>query len=321
MANYTFSNLKQSYHAAWEGMVIHPDILPRAQIMADKIISYKDRYLTLEAQTGVPWYFIGLVHMRESNCDFNTHLHNGDPLNVDGKFKRTTHEPKARPVKRPENGLTYTFDESALDALNYEFPVKQDWGIEYIAYSQEKYNGFGYKARGLASPYLWAGSNQYSKGKFITDGKFDPAVVDSQLGVMVVLKCILQKESISAIEVAIVRESAAPILPIPMSPSADVEKPKSAELRKVSRKFWLNEWMQHFFGWITGGTAIAGTLDIANIQATRTYVDTLKSFTSNYGIFIVIFALLAGFVVTYQLKRWMKEDVAEGRNIPSGEAK
>lgn len=309
---YSLQTTKSSYRSAWDGMIIHPEILPKAQATAQKIVALRDKYEPLEAQSGVPWYFIGLLHMRESNFDFGTHLHNGDPLNVDGHFKRTTHVPASRPKAPPQNGKTYTFEESAMDALTLEFGKVKDWNIEQIAFFQESYNGFGYRMRGLPSPYLWAGSNQYARGKFIRDGVFDASVVDSQLGVMVVLKCIL--EATQPIPVTEKQEAA----PVPLSPAADIPKPKSVELRKVSRKFRLTEWLQHFFGWTTGITAAGATINASNISATKNFFDTVKSFGSDYGIFILLFGLVGACAATYMLKEWQKQDVEEGRYDPSG---
>ncbi len=309
---YSLQNTKASYSAAWKNMVIHPDVLPRAQATAQKIISFRDRYAPLEATTGVPWYFIGLLHMRESNFNFDTHLHNGDPLEKNGKWARTTHVPPNRPKAAPADGKAYTFEESALDALTLEFGKVKEWNIEQIAFFQESYNGFGYRMRGLPSPYLWAGSNQYSRGKFIKDGVFDASVVDVQLGVMVVLKCIL--EATEPLPVVNKEEEIA----VPLSPAADIEKPKSKELRKVSRKFKLTEWLQHFFGWSTGISAAGATLSTANISATKNFVDTVKSFGADYGVFIAIAILAGAFAATFFLKEWMKQDVEEGRYDPSG---
>lgn len=315
MAKYTLQTTKQSYLSAWENMEIKPDILPKAQKKAREIIGLKDKYVSLQNITGVPWYFIGLLHMRESNFDFETHLHNGDPLNENGRFKRTVHVPANRPMAPPKNGKTYTFEESAIDALTYEFGKVKEWSIEQIAFLQETYNGFGYRQRGVASPYLWSGSNQYVKGKYISDGKkgWDPTVVDKQLGVMVVLKCILElTEPLPVVETK--EEIKAPI-----SPSADIAKPTSKELRKVSRKFRLTEWLQNFFGWTTGITATGATLSTTNISATKNFIDTVKEFGADYGIFIVIAVLILGFIATHFLKEWMKQDVEEGRHTPSGE--
>lgn len=324
---YTFEKIKDSYTKAWTNMVIKPNILPVAQRSAKKIIDNKNRYVPLQIATGIPWYFIGLLHMRESNFNFNTHLHNGDPLNANGKYKRTTHVPKNRPVKPPENGKTYTFEESAIDALVYEFGTVKDWSIERIAFLQETYNGFGYRARGVPSAYLWAGSNQYVKGKFIKDGVWDANHVDTQLGVMVVLKCILEMDSSSIIIPATTQEEVEiinPDVPVPaeappLSPGADIARPTNKEMSKVSRKFNLVNWLKHLFGWTTGITATAKTLDVANITATKSFLDTLKVFINDYGIFLVLGALVAGFVISYLVQEWMKQDVEDGRYTPSGE--
>lgn len=322
---YTLANTKASYTKAWANMVIKPHIVPIAQRSAQKIINNKARYQVLEQVTGVPWYFIGLLHMRESNFNFETHLHNGDPLNVNGKFKRTTRVPAKRPVAGPKNGVTYTFEESAIDALTYEFGHVKEWSIEQIAFFQEKYNGFGPRMRGYPSGYLWSGSNQYTTGKFIFDGPkgWRPNVVDQQLGAMVVLKCLLDMENITIgnpIPEAPVLDPDVPVPgeDLPLSPSADPPKPTNKEMRKVSRKFNVITWLKSIFGWTTGVTVTAKTLDVTNIVATKTYIDTLKVFISDYGIFILLFALVAGFIVVHMLQEWMKQDVQENRAIPSG---
>lgn len=325
---YTLANTKDSYTKAWDSMEIKPYILPIAKRAAQKIINLKEKYVPLEQATGVPWYFIGLLHMRESNFNFDTHLHNGDPLNVGGRYKRTTHVPANRPVAPPKNGKTYTFDESAIDALTYEFGHVKEWSIEQIAFLQETYNGFGYRQRGVPSSYLWSGSNIYKSGKFIFDGPkgWRPHVVDQQLGVMVVLKCLLDMENIiigSQVEPQI--DMVNPDVPDvpespPLSPSADLKKPTNKEMRRVSRKFNLVNWLKHLFGWTTGATAAATTLDVSNIAATKTYIDTLKVFVNDYGVFIFLGALIAGFTIAYLVQEWMKQDVEEARYIPSGES-
>lgn len=123
------------------------------------------------------WVFIAVVHMRESSLDFDTHLGQGDPLN-----KKTVHVPAGR---GPFFGAD-AFEKGAVDALVYCAPyaamANKDWSISGMLTYLERYNGLGYAARGVPSPYLWAGTNQYSKGKYVRDGVFDPFVVDAQLG-------------------------------------------------------------------------------------------------------------------------------------------
>jgi len=51
----------------------------------------RNTYQQIETKTGVPWWFVGLCHYRESHFDFNTYLGNGQAL---GKI--TTIVPKGR---------------------------------------------------------------------------------------------------------------------------------------------------------------------------------------------------------------------------------
>jgi lysozyme family protein len=316
MPKYTLATTRDSYLSAWDAMQINDSVEARARKVADDIIALKPRYVPIEAATGVPWYFIGLLHLRESNFNFDTHLHNGDPLNAGGRARRTVHVPKGRPVAPPNNGVTYTFEESAIDALRVEFGKVKSWDIPTMAYYLELYNGFGYRMRGIASPYLWAGSNQYIKGKYIRDGVFDPTAVDSQLGTMVVLKLVLDNMPITS-TITILDPPTDP----PISPAADLIKPSNKELRKTSRKFRAVEWLQQLFGWTTGVTATVTTLDATQINATKTFIDSIKGFVVSHGVFILIFALIIGFIATNYIKKWMKEDVEQGRYDPSGESK
>ena len=56
-------------------------------------------------------------------------------------------------------------------------------------YNIEKYNGLGYlKYRPINSPYLWSGTNHYTKGKYVADGKYSSTAIDKQLGTCAILK-------------------------------------------------------------------------------------------------------------------------------------
>jgi len=172
----SFQSLKPRYRQLWDTMTINSGAVDDADRVARKILANKDRYVAIERQTGVPWFYIGLVHNRESDCNFNTYLGNGQPLN-----RVTTIVPKGR-------GPFPTFEAGAIDALEAQNLIGvPDWSLEHIAFLLEAFNGFGYQAKGINSPYLWAGSNQYTSGKFVADHVFRPDVVDTQLGSMVVL--------------------------------------------------------------------------------------------------------------------------------------
>lgn len=139
----------------------------------------KDKYEEVSIHTGVPWEMIGTIHAMEGGCDFSTHLHNGDPLT-----RRTKQEPPNRPV---EGKPPFTWEESAIDALLLKGLDKiEDWTDARVAYELERYNGFGYKLyhKDVLTPYLWSGTNHYTKGKYTTDGKWNGEHVSKQLGAM-----------------------------------------------------------------------------------------------------------------------------------------
>ena len=129
----------------------------------------KSRYEAIAAQTGVPAELIAAIHWRESGCDFNTRLHDGGSL---GNFS--------------------SWEESAINALtenNYGNIDMNDITTWYDF--AERYNGLGYRNKGVSSPYVWAGTTNYTSGKYVADGVYDSNYVDQQLGVAVLLKAIM----------------------------------------------------------------------------------------------------------------------------------
>lgn len=135
--------------------------------------AYKARYQAVEAKTGVPWYFIAVVHEREASQDWNTHLGQGDPLD-----QVTRHVPVGEPAFK-------TWEEGAYDALVNCPPHaarNKDWSPGGLLTMLEQYNGLGYFYHGAPSPYIWSGTDQYVRGKIKVDhGPIEP-IVDPQLG-------------------------------------------------------------------------------------------------------------------------------------------
>ena len=149
-----------------------------------RLLKYRLQYEEVAARTGAPWWFVGIVHALEASFNFAGHLHNGDPLTG-----RTVQVPKGRPVQwnPPSDWVS-----SAVDAIEHEgYARVDDWGLPAILYRFESYNGFGYRGRGVNTPYLWSFSNHYSAGKFVRDGKFDPSAVSKQCGAAVMLKALV----------------------------------------------------------------------------------------------------------------------------------
>jgi len=167
-----------------------------ADKIVDRIESRRADYERVAKQTGspgVPWYVIAIIHSLESDLDFDTHLHNGDPLT-----RRTLNEPRGRPANSPADGRRYTWHESAVDALEHDGAFRnRDWTVGGILDFLERFNGLGYRKKGINSPYLWSFSNHYKQGKFIADGVFSPTAVSKQCGAAVLLKRLIDRKKIS----------------------------------------------------------------------------------------------------------------------------
>lgn len=146
-----------------------PEFLP----VAKRLVAAKDRYMVVSIKTGIPWPFIAVTHQRESSQNWNRSLAQGDPWN-----QVSTHVPKGR-------GPFKSWEDAAYDALVNCGPYaarNKDWSIGGLLTLLEQYNGLGYVNRGLPSPYIWSGTDQYSRGKYVADGVFDANAVDKQLG-------------------------------------------------------------------------------------------------------------------------------------------
>lgn len=156
-------------------------------VVANKIVASRNRYQAVAEKVNVHWTVIGIIHYLESNCNFSTHLHNGDPLT-----ERTTHVPAGRPkLGTPP----FTWEYSAIDALTGDRIDCSTLGN--LLDSLERYNGLGYRTGSgqqttppSTSPYLWSFTDQYVKGKYVADGKFDPTAVSAQVGAVALLKML-----------------------------------------------------------------------------------------------------------------------------------
>ena len=189
-----FPTIKNEYQEMWNAAVVRPAWSGRAGAVADKLIAQKARYEKVSGKVGVtPWYVVGAIHNLEASLNFNAHLHNGDPLTA-----RTVHEPPGRPIAPPANGQKYTWEESAIDALRIkDFHGATDWSLQRILFRLEGYNGFGPRMRAAPTAYLWSGTDMYERGKFVSDGVWDPNAVSQQVGCVAILKALIAKGAIT----------------------------------------------------------------------------------------------------------------------------
>lgn len=184
--------LRAEYLHLFYSCQINPERYKEIDRYAQTIISNKARYEAVVKGTKTPWYFVGLVHLMEAGFKFDRHLHNGDPLRA-----RTVNVPAGRPKT---GNAPFTWEHSANDALTMTGVLSvADWQLSSLLYQIEAYNGFGYRRRSpqINSPYLWSYSNNYTKGKYVKDGVFDPEAVSKQPGAVTVLKRLVELGAVS----------------------------------------------------------------------------------------------------------------------------
>jgi len=179
-------NLRISYQSCFDKCQLNKNRRQDGDTTIQKIANNQSRYQSVSHSTTVPWYVIGVIHSMEASLSFRCHLHNGDPLNA-----RTIHVPAGRPLA---GNPPFTWEDSATDAIRLQgLDHWNDWSIPGICYKLEKYNGLGYRAHHINSPYLWGSSNQYTSGKYVRDGVFSITAVSRQIGAMVLLKLMNNK--------------------------------------------------------------------------------------------------------------------------------
>ena len=179
-----YSAMWPRYSAWWDRMTINHDRRAEFASEAKFAADHKGIYQSISALTGVPWELIAVLHRRESSANFNTYLGNGQPL-----IHRTTIVPKGR---GPFLGA-HAFIDGAVDALKLDgLADVKDWRLEKELYWCEVFNGGGYAARGLPSPYIWGGTNVQKPGKYVRDGEFAPSIMDIQPGCAPLLASIAQ---------------------------------------------------------------------------------------------------------------------------------
>lgn len=188
MAIPTFEATRADYSALLMRAQVKPGWVPAYERAADYIVRNRARYESVARRMGtVPWQLIGCLHWREAEGSFAGVLHNGEKIL--GTGRKTRLAPAGR-------GPFSNWEEAAIDALRIKGLEKiGDWPLERVAYEAERFNGFGYRMHypDVKSPYLWAGTNNYTRGKYTSDGHFDRSHTDQQIGVMALYQMVVDR--------------------------------------------------------------------------------------------------------------------------------
>jgi lysozyme family protein len=137
------------------------------------------------AATGVPEAWAAASFEREAASNFALNPAQGWPLHS-----------RSRVI--PHNGPFHNWTDAQIAAYAIDGLDRvgaDNWTWERACFEAEAFNGFGYRAYGVHSPYLWAGTNIYTAGKYIRDGHFSRTTVDQQLGVIPMMVGMIERSS------------------------------------------------------------------------------------------------------------------------------
>lgn len=277
----TFGKVKNKYTELLGTMEVRPEWKDRIEKAALRIAVNRDRYEEVSKSTNVPWEVIAAIHNLEGSCNFNTHLHNGDSLQ-----RKTVHVPKGRPDGTPP----FTWEESAEDALTFDGLNEVDWSSdEAMCFALEKYNGLGYLQSHpkVLSPYLWSGTNHYTKGKYVEDGTWSSSEVSQQIGAIpLIMKLREQKKEV-----------------------------RVADITPYSKKLSVIGKIRGFMGAVWA--SIAGLFTMENFDNTKRILEPFKQFVWDYKLWLAGSTCAALWLVFKYLEWSTVQDFKEGRYTPS----
>lgn len=150
-----------------------------------------EQFLAVQQQIGVPAVVQAAICHREygeTGAMFNRNPGQGDPLT-----RPSMHVPRGRPPlgAAPNDRFPVSWVYAAIDAFTVCDKLNvisvPSWSLPYACFKEEFYNGGGYRARGLRSPYVVGGTNLQQDGKYVADGDWDPDHMDEQLGTLPIM--------------------------------------------------------------------------------------------------------------------------------------
>ena len=164
------------YEALLPSVQIVPARIAEVNATCERILRHYDAgdYGTVMDETGIPFLLIGPSFERESGTDFTRSPAQGDRWNQ-----------VSRDVPRGL-GPYASWHDAAVAAYKIDGLAavgKANWTYGLVPYYDEAFNGFGYRDyHSERTPYNFGATNLQQRGKYASDGKFDPDDMDPQIG-------------------------------------------------------------------------------------------------------------------------------------------
>lgn len=172
------------------------------------------RYGNTPTLTGIPLPWMAASFEREAGSDFRCSPAQGDPWN-----RPSVNVPAGR-------GPFSSWGAAALDAYHLDGLDKvgaPNWSWALCCYYGELFNGFGYRSKGIPSPYLWGGTTIQRRGKYVRDGVYDGTVMDTQLGIIPIMKRMVELDP--TLQIGVPGQAPTPVVPPPSLRPPPLPKP------------------------------------------------------------------------------------------------
>lgn len=225
---HPFPALAPEYDALLARMVITRSAA--VESAAHRLLAFVDQgcYAPVSARTDIPQPWMATSFEREASSDFRLNPAQGDPWN-----RPSVHVPRGR-------GPFPDWQSAAIDAYHLDGIDRvgaANWTWARACYEGEVFNGMGYRAHGIHSPYLWAGTNNYTSGKYVADGVWSAAAIDSQLGIIPMMARMVALRPALALPGAVpIAPDAPPIVPQPPPRGLGGTKEETEQLQRDLNK-------------------------------------------------------------------------------------
>lgn len=183
----------------------------RAGRILDLAEQHTSEWDEVEERTGVPRLWGIASFERESSSDYSRSPAQGDPWR-----QVSTHVPKGLgPYKSWGASCVAAYEIDHLDTVG-----KTGWTWTRACFEAELFNGFGPRAHGRRSGYLWSWSNLYPLhgGKYEGDDRWNPRATDEQCGMVPMMAELLALDGSLKLADAFPAARATPAPPLPVVP-------------------------------------------------------------------------------------------------------
>jgi lysozyme family protein len=205
---HPYTVLAAEYAELFAAMRIDParenELAERAAVVLKLADRHRDEWAEVAAKTGVPRLWGIASFERESGSDYSR-----SPAQGDRWDRVSTHVPEGLgPYADWGDSCVAAYGVDKLNEVG-----ASNWIWTRACFEGELYNGFGPRAHGRHTGYLWSWTNIYTAGKYVADGQWDPDVRDQQCGMVPMMAALLHLDA----SLALVDALSAPYLQSPAS--------------------------------------------------------------------------------------------------------